>query len=32
MLRQQGEYDELKAFNIWPYGDVGAEGQAPTKH
>lgn len=25
MLRQQGAYDELKAFDIWPYGDLGEE-------
>jgi carboxypeptidase Q len=25
MLRAQGQYDELKAFNIWPFGDLGAE-------
>jgi Zn-dependent M28 family amino/carboxypeptidase len=25
MLRQQGEYEELKAFNLWPYGELGAE-------
>ena len=25
MLRDKGEYDELKAFNLWPYGDLGAE-------
>jgi len=24
MLRAQGEYEELKAFHIWPYGDLGA--------
>jgi hypothetical protein len=24
MLRDQGEYEELKAFHIWPYGDLGA--------
>src|SRR2546423_433767 len=24
MLREQGQYEELKAFNIWPYGDLGA--------
>src|SRR5215467_7946774 len=24
MLREKGEYEELKAFNIWPYGDLGA--------
>jgi carboxypeptidase Q len=27
MLRAQNEYEELKAFNIWPYGDLGAEGK-----
>ena len=25
MLRAQGQYDELKAFHIWPFGDLGAE-------
>lgn len=25
MLREQHEYEELKAFNLWPYGDLGAE-------
>jgi carboxypeptidase Q len=25
MLRAQGEYEELKAFNIWPYGDLGTD-------
>lgn len=24
MLRAQGQYDLLKAFNLWPYGDLGA--------
>jgi hypothetical protein len=24
MLRLQGQYDLLKAFNLWPYGDLGA--------
>jgi hypothetical protein len=24
MLREKGEYDELKAFNIWPFGTLGA--------
>src|SRR5579864_5827378 len=24
MLRSQGQYDALKAFNLWPYGDLGA--------
>jgi carboxypeptidase Q len=25
MLRDQHEYEELKAFNLWPYGDLGTE-------
>jgi len=25
MLRDQHEYEELKAFNLWPYGDKGLE-------
>jgi carboxypeptidase Q len=25
MLRDQGEYEELKAFNIWPFGDLGTD-------
>src|SRR5215475_8240252 len=25
MLRDKGEYEELKAFNIWPYGNLGEE-------
>jgi hypothetical protein len=25
MLRAQHHYEELKAFNLWPYGDLGAE-------
>jgi carboxypeptidase Q len=25
MLRAQHEYEELKAFNIWPFGDLGAD-------
>jgi hypothetical protein len=29
MLRVQGEYEELKAFNIWPFGELGVE---PGKH
>src|SRR6266851_1264629 len=28
MLRSQGQYDMLKAFNRWPYGDLGA-GEKP---
>jgi hypothetical protein len=25
MLRQKGEYDMLKSFNIWPFGDLGLD-------
>jgi hypothetical protein len=25
MLRDQGEYEELKAFGLWKYGDLGLE-------
>jgi hypothetical protein len=25
MLRQQHEYEELKAFGLWKYGDLGAD-------
>ena len=25
MLRQQGEYEELKAFHLWPFGDLGTD-------
>jgi carboxypeptidase Q len=25
MLRDKHEYDELKAFNLWPYGNLGTE-------
>jgi Zn-dependent M28 family amino/carboxypeptidase len=25
MLRAQGQYDFLKAFNLWPYGDLGVD-------
>lgn len=25
MLREQGEYEELKAFNLWPFGDLGSD-------
>jgi carboxypeptidase Q len=32
MLRSQGQYDELKAFNIWPFGDLGADERRPVKH
>ncbi len=27
MLRAQDEYEELKAFNLWPFGDLGAGGK-----
>jgi carboxypeptidase Q len=29
MLRAQHQYEELKAFNIWPFGDLGAEKSPP---
>jgi hypothetical protein len=32
MLREQGEYEELKAFNIWPFGDLGTDAEKPVKH
>ena len=25
MLREKGEYDALKAFGLWPFGELGAE-------
>jgi hypothetical protein len=25
MLREKGEYDELKAFNLWPFGTLGID-------
>jgi carboxypeptidase Q len=31
MLRAQHEYEELKAFNIWPYGDLGADEKGKTE-
>ncbi len=27
MLREKGEYDMLKAFNLWPFGDLGLGGR-----
>ena len=30
MLRAQGQYDFLKAFKLWPYGDLGA-GEKPKE-
>src|SRR6266436_205008 len=32
MLRSQGEYEELKAFNLWPFGDLGSEEKPRSKH
>ena len=31
MLRDQHTYEELKAFNLWPYGDLGAEDKEKSK-
>jgi hypothetical protein len=25
MLREQGQYEMLKAFHLWPFGDLGEE-------
>ena len=27
MLRKQGQYEVLKAFGLWKFGDLGAEGK-----
>jgi hypothetical protein len=32
MLRSQGEYEELKAFNLWPFGDLGSDEKPRSKH
>jgi carboxypeptidase Q len=32
MLRLQGEYEELKAFNLWPFGDLGSDEKPRSKH
>jgi hypothetical protein len=31
MLRAQHQYEELKAFGLWPYGDLGADDNAGAK-
>jgi hypothetical protein len=28
MLRDKDPYDMLKSFNLWPFGDLGAEGKS----
>jgi len=30
MLRAQQQYEMLKAFGLWKFGDLGAEGRAGT--
>lgn len=30
MLRDKGEYDFLKAFGLWPFGDMGTETNGPS--
>jgi carboxypeptidase Q len=30
MLRDKGDYDMLKAFNLWPFGDLGAGDKPPS--
>jgi len=32
MLHSQGEYEELKAFHIWPFGDLGSDERPRSKH
>ena len=32
MLRAQRQYDELKAFHLWPYGDLGADEKVPPQN
>jgi len=32
MLRVQHEYEELKAFNLWPYGNLGADEKVPPEN
>jgi carboxypeptidase Q len=32
MLRSQGQYEELKAFNLWPFGNLGADERRPSRH
>jgi carboxypeptidase Q len=29
MLREKGEYEMLKALDLWPFGDLGAESSSP---
>ncbi len=31
MLREKGDYDMLKAFNMWPFGDLGLDHKASFK-
>jgi carboxypeptidase Q len=30
MLREKGEYDSLKSFNLWPFGDLGQDAKSPA--
>jgi len=32
MLRAKGEYDELKAFDLWPFGDLGSDSKTPPSN
>lgn len=32
MLRAKGEYEELKAFNIWPFADLGTDSKTPPNN
>jgi carboxypeptidase Q len=32
MLREKDQYDMLKSFNLWPFGDLGQDGKSPTTY
>jgi hypothetical protein len=32
MLRDKGEYDTLKAFGLWSFGDLGTEPSSPSSN
>jgi hypothetical protein len=32
MLRAQHQYEELKTFSLWPFGDLGAEDKSKNEN
>jgi hypothetical protein len=32
MLREKGEYDSLKVFNLWPFGNLGGDAKIPASN